>query len=125
MAEYLALCGPLATSASPESTSQPEGIHAEDDPTVLRAQGSVSYAKAERVDVEGSLKALVRVYGRTVDILREKRERELLTEALSDLGDLHVSKLDNGYSARHKLHQHMMHPTPFPISKFRRDVFRN
>lgn len=44
------------------------------------------------VDLEKSLKGTLKLYGRAVDVLRQKRERELLTEALCDMGDLHVSK---------------------------------
>lgn len=43
------------------------------------------------VDVEMSFKGLLRVYRRAIHLLTEKRERFLLTEALGDLGDLHVS----------------------------------
>lgn len=44
------------------------------------------------VDLEKSLKGTLKLYGRAVDVLRQKRERELLAEALCDMGDLHVSK---------------------------------
>lgn len=44
------------------------------------------------VDLEKSLKGTLKLYGRAVDVLRQKRERELLTEALCDMGDLHVRK---------------------------------
>ncbi|CAM9352028.1 unnamed protein product, partial [Ectocarpus sp. 13 AM-2016] len=40
--------------------------------------------------VEKSESAVLKVYGRAVGVLRDKRERELLTEALSDMGDLHA-----------------------------------
>lgn len=43
------------------------------------------------VDLEKSLKGTLKLYGRAVDVLRQKRERDLLTEALCDMGDLHVS----------------------------------
>ena len=42
--------------------------------------------------MEKSLKGTLKLYGRAVDVLRQKRERELLTEALCDMGDLHVRK---------------------------------
>lgn len=42
--------------------------------------------------IESSQKAVLKVYGRAVDVLRDKRERELLAEALCDVGDLHVSE---------------------------------
>lgn len=47
------------------------------------------------VDLDKSLKAVLKLYGRAVDVLRDKQERELLTEALCDLGDLHVSENKN------------------------------
>ncbi|CAM9264298.1 unnamed protein product, partial [Ectocarpus sp. 12 AP-2014] len=40
--------------------------------------------------VEKSESAVLKVYGRAVGVLRNKRERELLTEALCDMGDLHA-----------------------------------
>ncbi|CAB1113909.1 unnamed protein product [Ectocarpus sp. CCAP 1310/34] len=40
--------------------------------------------------VEKSESAVLKVYGRAVGVLRDKRERELLTEALCDMGDLHA-----------------------------------
>lgn len=42
-------------------------------------------------EIEQSHKAVLKLYGRTVNVLRDKRERELLAEALCDVGDLHVS----------------------------------
>lgn len=104
MAEYFALCAHLPISASPESTAQSEGINAEDDPAASPARESLPCTGAERVDIQGSLKALVKLYASTVDLLREKRERELLTEALNDLGDLHVSNIDKGYPQQVTLH---------------------
>lgn len=43
-------------------------------------------------DADLTLKALMRVYRRALGLLREKREKYMLAEALNDLGDLHVSK---------------------------------
>ncbi|CAM9209213.1 unnamed protein product [Ectocarpus sp. 4 AP-2014] len=40
--------------------------------------------------IEKSKSAVLKVYGRAAGVLRDKRERELLTEALCDMGDLHV-----------------------------------
>lgn len=42
--------------------------------------------------VSVSREAVLKLYGRAVDVLRDKRERELLAEALVDMGDLHVSE---------------------------------
>lgn len=66
MAEYLALLSP--TSPEDEDAGDPD----------------------HPVDLEKSLKGTLKLYGRAVDVLRQKRERELLTEALCDMGDLHV-----------------------------------
>lgn len=41
--------------------------------------------------VDKSQKDVLKLYKRAVDVLRDKRERELLAEALCDVGDLHVS----------------------------------
>lgn len=64
--------------------------------------GSESAGAEERANleqIEQSHKAVLKLYGRTVGVLRDKRERELLTEALCDIGDLHVSE----YNCRARL----------------------
>lgn len=45
----------------------------------------------DKIDLGKSFNVVVQLYGRAVSILRDRRERELLAEALCDLGDLHVS----------------------------------
>ncbi|CAM9135050.1 unnamed protein product [Scytosiphon promiscuus] len=50
--------------------------------------------------IKGSEKNVLRLYKRAVDVLRDKRERELLAEALCDMGDLHA--LGGGYGSTAK-----------------------
>lgn len=92
LAEYFAIYPPPPTPTLSESALRTEGQDPEDNEIVPTPRAPVSSANAEVVDIDGSLNALVKMYARVVDVLRERRERELLTEALNDLGDLHVSK---------------------------------
>lgn len=55
-------------------------------------EGPVAREIFNRDAIDKSQKAVLKLYGRAVDVLREKRERELLAEALCDVGDLHVSE---------------------------------
>eukprot|EP00752_Nemacystus_decipiens_P012187 g10805.t1 len=62
--------------------------------------------RASREEIEQSHKTVLKLYGRTVEVLRDKRERELLAEALCDVGDLHDStkhwrKIFQGLRAAH------------------------
>lgn len=94
LSEYLALLSP---TPEPESftTTGLEGIAEHGgggDTTSFSAPDKVrGVVGAPAVDIDKSLKAVLKLYGRAVDVLRDKQERELLTEALCDLGDLHVS----------------------------------
>lgn len=54
--------------------------------------GAVTQKRVSLEVVERSQKEVLKLYKRAVDILRDKRERELLAEALCDVGDLHVSE---------------------------------
>lgn len=57
-----------------------------------RGSESAAEERANLEEIDQSHKAVLKLYGRTVGVLREKRERELLAEALCDVGDLHVSE---------------------------------
>lgn len=58
--------------------------HGVDDPGAMEIVDRDAIAKSQ--------KEVLKLYGRAVDVLRDKRERELLAEALCDVGDLHVSE---------------------------------
>ncbi|CAN0183838.1 unnamed protein product, partial [Pylaiella littoralis] len=75
---------PTEPSASPElSDDVPDnGTHGVDDPGAMEIVDRDAIAKSQ--------KEVLKLYGRAVDVLRDKRERELLAEALCDVGDLHV-----------------------------------
>lgn len=95
LSEYLALLSPTPESESFIITGR-EGIvggagggEATAFSAPEKGDGTVG---APTVDLDKSLKAVLKLYGRAVDVLRDKQERELLTEALCDLGDLHVSE---------------------------------
>lgn len=79
LAEYLA----LLPSMAPEIR---DGGTQESGTTTLIPRGE------NPEGFEKELKTVLKLYGRAVEVLREKRERELLTESLCDLGDLYVSK---------------------------------
>lgn len=95
LAEYLALLSP-----SPESEPSPTATEREgatkggegEAPAFSGQEQGHGTVGAVPVDLEKSLKAVMKLYGRAVGVLRDKQERELLTEALCDMGDLHVSK---------------------------------
>lgn len=89
LAEYLAVSAP--SQAPMLQMNGAKDVVAKMNALSPRGRGT-PFAAAEGVDLDRSLKALVKAYGRAVDVLREKRERELLVEALNDLGDLHVRR---------------------------------
>lgn len=92
LTEYLALISPKSTAECERSEIRNGG---DDEATVPRGGGAMHQDGSRgAIDFDESLKAVLKLYGRAVGVLRDKRERELLTEALCDLGDLHVRTWD-------------------------------
>ncbi|CAM9247576.1 unnamed protein product, partial [Ectocarpus fasciculatus] len=110
LVKHLALLSPtLALSAISESPTAGDGNalvkELEADGSILppaddiRGGGGVGDTTDFDL-VEKSKGAVLKVYGRAVGVLRDKRERELLTEALCDMGDLHA--LEGRYDSASK-----------------------
>eukprot|EP00903_Cladosiphon_okamuranus_P012352 g11581.t1 len=114
LAEHLALLSPpapraMTTVKRPSASLGLPGDHdngsttASEEGDIVAVGADESAGTEERAkleDIEQSHQTVLRLYGRTVEVLRDKRERELLAEALCDVGDLHA--LTGCYGAAYK-----------------------
>ena len=87
LAEYLALLSRRSPNPDELPRKREESTVSPSRPPQETLHGDSS----DGVDLKKSLNAVLQLYRRAVDILREKRERELLAAALCDLGALEVS----------------------------------